>query len=321
MIQAQAQKKKKEEVQVYYVKYKHDEHKGLQVDAPIPALTPVGTNDDDEHDYESPAQADEPIIVTLPPPVKTTTLRAVIHPESEKFHAHGNVKITFGSEREHRQDNARQIAEYKNEESALQPVVAHPNSPNSVADFSQKDFTQPRVINTFNPSQVLPPQRPAVNFHSRPVAFGQQQQHHFSAPSPQPTIQFSREPPPSPPQNHQPQPSIQFNREPPQQNHQPQSTVQFSREPQPQLQNPQFLNQHSFSQNFGQFSRPSPPQQQFFDNRPQRPLSAPPRFQPQPTQQKGSKIAFPEQRFPQQNQPQSHQHRPIPIPIQHFQNG
>lgn len=251
-------------------------------------MSPAAAHDHVEHEneHEHHGQPDEPIIVTLPPPVKTTTLRAIIHPESEKFHAHGNVKISFGNqEHQERKESGRQISEYKNEESALQPVVAHPNSPNSVADLSQKEINQARVVNSFNPNQVLPPQRPAVNFHSRPPPFNAPQVP-FSHPSPQP--QFS---------SHQ-VPPTQF------------SQQQFQSQPPPQQQ---------FAQNFNIQHRPNPPQQ-FFESRPQRLPPPPQRFQSPSQPPKNSKVTFPEQRFPPPSQPQPHQHRPIPIPIQHFHN-
>lgn len=306
-------KKKKEEVQVYYVKYKHDQHHGLQVDVPVPAIAPK-IHDDSSH--EEAAQADEPVIVTLPPPRKATTIRAIIHPESEKFQTHGNVRVSFGSPPPlHRQENARQISEYNNEESALQPVVAHPNSPNSVsvddAAYSKHDQyfdIQGRVVNNFNhvnhvqppqkPSvnfnvnQVLPPQKPPVNFHPQ-----QQQQGQFQH------IQFSQGP--ARPQFVQQQ---QFNQP-------PQTHQQFHfHQNQQQQQRPQSSFQHQ-----------QPSQQQFFSNGqrgqfPPHQLQLPTKQAVRFNNQQAAKFQFGQQQQQHKQQTfQTHQPRPIPIPLHQVQ--
>ncbi|XP_063698076.1 uncharacterized protein LOC134829014 [Culicoides brevitarsis] len=297
-------KKKKEEVQVYYVKYKHDQHHGLQVDVPVPAIAPAVPGESHEETVD-----EQPEIVTLPP-LKPTTIRAIIHPESEKFHAHGNVRVSFGappssvsgssSYQQRHENHARQITEYNNEESALQPVVAHPNSPNSVpldeAQYSKHDQyfdIQGRIVNNFNHvnqvqppqkpavnfnvNQVLPPQKPAVNFHPQP---GQQQQGHFSQG-------------PARPQFNQQTPSTSFNPPPPTQN---QQHFHFHQQARPQQQQQQFFNGQR-----GQF----PPHQL------QVPTKQAQRFNVQ-------------QKFQFQQKPQNfqtHQPRPIPIPLHQVQNG
>uniref|UniRef100_A0A336LJT7 CSON008465 protein n=1 Tax=Culicoides sonorensis TaxID=179676 RepID=A0A336LJT7_CULSO len=317
---ASPKKKKKEEVQVYYVKYKHDEHHGLQVDVPVPAIAPA--INDDHNSHEDHAQADEVQIVTLPPPRKTTTIRAIIHPESEKFHAHGNVRISFGappsSVSQHRQENARQISEYTNEESALQPVVAHPNSPNSVRNdegvFTKHDQyfdIQGRVVNNFNHvnqvqppqkpavnfnvNQVLPPQKPAQNFHAQ-QSHGQQFQHsQFSQGLARP--QFSGQ-----------QTTIQqFNPPPPTQQHNTQH-LHFHHNQRPQ----------NFQSNQHQ-------QQQFFNVNSQR-GQFPPQHLQIPTKQAvrfnshtGSKFQFGQQQQQQQQHFHTNQPRPIPIPLHQVQ--
>lgn len=81
---------------MFYVKYKKNpKGKGeddLIYEAPVPALTPPTDEVEEEaHIPEAPYEA-----ATLPPlPPPSTTLRTIIHPDSEVFHG-GNLKVTFG---------------------------------------------------------------------------------------------------------------------------------------------------------------------------------------------------------------------------------
>uniref|UniRef100_A0A182YNU5 Uncharacterized protein n=1 Tax=Anopheles stephensi TaxID=30069 RepID=A0A182YNU5_ANOST len=113
------QKKKKEEVQVFYVKYHKDEKNGqLVLDDPLPAIKPIPDESEEEEDLSQ-----EPIIVTPSPPLKTTTLRAVINPDSEKYHSNSGIRISFGVEDKHQ--SGHQLSETESE-SVAQPIVALP---------------------------------------------------------------------------------------------------------------------------------------------------------------------------------------------------
>lgn len=125
------QKKKKEPVHVFYVKYSKDPHSHDKViyEKPIPAITPP-SNEEDHEDYHH----QEYITVTPEPyiPVKTTTLRAIIKPESEVYHSDSSVKVTFGNEGHHSHYSDRREGGYQNEqreETAPRPAIAFPNQP------------------------------------------------------------------------------------------------------------------------------------------------------------------------------------------------
>ncbi|CAK1553079.1 unnamed protein product [Leptosia nina] len=119
-------KKKKEPVQVFYVKYSKDPHSHDKViyEKPIPAITPP-SNDEDEHHEQYVTVTPEPYYV----PAQTTTLRAIIKPESEIYHTDSNVKVTFGNEGRHYTYNRREEnPSEKHEETAPRPVIALPNA-------------------------------------------------------------------------------------------------------------------------------------------------------------------------------------------------
>lgn len=111
-------------MQVFYVKYKKDGHKGVIIDQPVPALSPTAYHQE-RHDEIEEEQHEEPIIVTLPPPLKTTTLRTIIHPESEKFHSNSGIHVTFNTE--DKSQGGHQIQEQR-VESMVKPVIALPRS-------------------------------------------------------------------------------------------------------------------------------------------------------------------------------------------------
>ncbi|KAI8419804.1 hypothetical protein MSG28_008452, partial [Choristoneura fumiferana] len=125
-------KKKKEPVHVFYVKYSKDPHSKDKVvyDKPIPAITPP-TNEEDEHDHHQ-----DYVTVTPEPlyiPHETTTLRAIIKPESELYHSDSSVKVTFGNEGRHYNSDRRegQTHTENHEETAPRPAIAYPQQPPS----------------------------------------------------------------------------------------------------------------------------------------------------------------------------------------------
>ncbi|XP_017149973.1 mastermind-like protein 2 [Drosophila miranda] len=111
-------KKKKEKVHVFYVNYKKDQNNKLHLESPIASLN----NDDNEEEEEE----EEEVIqypVTPLPPLKPTTLRTIIHPDSEKFHSNSGIHVSFGAENKHQTGH---ILEEHDAESIQRQVVALP---------------------------------------------------------------------------------------------------------------------------------------------------------------------------------------------------
>uniref|UniRef100_A0A182UX09 Uncharacterized protein n=1 Tax=Anopheles merus TaxID=30066 RepID=A0A182UX09_ANOME len=341
------QKRKKEEVQVFYVKYHKDEKNGqLVLDDPLPAIKPIPDESEEEVD---PSQ--EPIIVTPSPPLKTTTLRAVINPDSEKYHSNSGIRISFGVEDKHQ--SGHQVSESESE-SVAQPIVALPQ--HAVDQRSKSDVffqqhqqfvqqqhdrsvrqhyqAQPPVQQHQPPPQPQPQQQ---QFHHQYNVQAQQHQYHHQAPPPppqaQPLVQQHQEAQnfgqqrfaPAPPQQYraqpppppQPQPQPQFQQH--QQHQQHYQHQHYQPQPQPQPQPPRVVYQQAQPQPQPQ---PQPQQQQQFQYR--GPYTQPQPQQPQPqyfTQQAPVPQPRPQQvRFPappqQQPQPQPNYYQPQPQPQQ-----
>ncbi|EDS36976.1 conserved hypothetical protein [Culex quinquefasciatus] len=353
------QKKKKEEVQVFYVKYHKDEKNGIVLDTPVPALKPLPDESEEEQDDTAPLH-EQPIVVTPGPPQKTTTLRAIINPDSEKYHSNSGIRISFGTEDKHQQGH--QISETESE-SVAQPVVALPLP--GTPGLKQGPQQQPPQQQQ---NQHFSSQHKADQFYQQHQQFLQQRSFPTAAPfAAQP--QFLQQPPhpqqnyvqnfgPSTPaqppqqqqpQQYRPQPQYQFQQfqAPPQQQHrfqhfdqgrnyvqapqpqpQPQQQQQFRAPPAP-IQVPQ-SNQfvHQQPHFAGPPPPPPPPQQQ--------PLPQP-QQQHQSHQQQQHQNHQQQQRFfpqPQQirqqpppqeiqapaPQPNQNQPKPIPIPLHNINN-
>ncbi|XP_017079317.1 putative mediator of RNA polymerase II transcription subunit 26 [Drosophila eugracilis] len=112
-------KKKKEKVHVFYVNYKKDQNNKLHLESPIASLN----NDDNEEEEEEEEVIEYP--VTPLPPVKSTTLRTIIHPDSEKYHSNSGIHVSFGAENKHQTGH---ILEEHDAESIQRQVVALPPS-------------------------------------------------------------------------------------------------------------------------------------------------------------------------------------------------
>ncbi|XP_049542931.1 bromodomain-containing protein 4 [Anopheles darlingi] len=340
------QKKKKEEVQVFYVKYHKDEKNGqLVLDDPLPAIKPIP---DESEEEEDPSQ--EPIVVTPSPPLKTTTLRAIINPDSEKYHSNSGIRISFGVEDKHQ--SGHQLSETESE-SVAQPVVALPqpapaHRAKSDVFFQQhQQFVQQQQDRSVRQQYPQQPQQPHQHYNVPPqphhhyqpqqqqqVQYHQQQPHHHQQhlPQAQPLVQQPHQhfspasPPPFRPQPQaQPQPQ-------PQQQHQHFQQHQYQQQPQPQPQRviysqPQPQPQFHYRGQFQQQAQPQQqPQQQYYTHQAPIPQPRPlPQPQPQPQQQQ---VRFPppqhQQPQPQphfyqpqqqQQQPQYQQPKPIPIPL------
>ena len=199
------QKRKKEEVQVFYVKYHKDETNGqLVLDDPLPAIKPIP---DESEEEEDPSQ--EPIIVTPSPPLKTTTLRAVINPDSEKYHSNSGIRISFGVEDKHQ--SGHQVSESESE-SVAQPIVALPQhavdqrSKSDVFFQQHQQFVQQQHDRSVRQhyqaqppvQQHQPPPQPQQQqqFHHQYNVQAQQHQYHHQAPPPpqaQPLVQQHQE--------------------------------------------------------------------------------------------------------------------------------
>ncbi|XP_037034655.1 uncharacterized protein LOC119073358 [Bradysia coprophila] len=144
------QKKPKEQVQVFYVKYKKDDQKGgqLVIDDPIPALSPEAYHQEHESNDEV---DDVSYPVTQPPPLKTTTLRTIIHPDSEKFHSNSGIYVTFNSESKHNQADHSYQEHF--EESSIQQVVANSDQQQYHQQyFNPNTHIQQKQLKTANPN-------------------------------------------------------------------------------------------------------------------------------------------------------------------------
>ena len=162
----------KEPIQVFYVKYEkkkgYGESKSQVVyDAPIPALTPVKEHEvvEDSTPYHK-----EPIQPVTPPPTEpSTTLRAIIRPDSEVYHAPGatGLRVTFGSEelppnnQHKRSDQEPPIHRANVQPTSLPPPGSskRPHGPyqplHPVPQRVPPAFPQQRIVNSFPPQQLL----------------------------------------------------------------------------------------------------------------------------------------------------------------------
>lgn len=169
-------KRKKEQVQVFYVKYQKDDKNGLVIHDPVAALSPTKyqQEEDDSHEEEHLT-----IVTPIPQiPVKTTTIRTIIRPESEQYEAPHGIHVTFGSQHNHHSKSDVNIQEEKKEESAIQPVVAIPqNRVDFAPPFKQTEQfpfqgqSQGRIVNNFNqgpPTQNFNSPQPQSNFVNPP---------------------------------------------------------------------------------------------------------------------------------------------------------
>ncbi|KAL7048914.1 hypothetical protein ACKWTF_003531 [Chironomus riparius] len=326
-------KKKKEQVQVFYVKYHKDEKNGLVIHDPVAALSPAG-HEQNEHEDDI---HDEPIIVTPLPniPRKSTTLRTIIRPESEQYESNSGVHVTFNHPHNHNSKSDNNIIHDEDKlESAIQPVVQLPQNrigPLQVAPLerpSQHVFpsivNQGRVVNSppshsngnfhHPPQQLvqpLPHQRPALEFNPQNNFVSHPQQgvlnNQLSLPSHEPSKPFHPQFHQAPNHHHQ------------QQQHRPQGPPVIPINHQQQFNNQQ-LGHQQFNQPPQRIPQPGPigapnSQHQTVLKPPQRP-AIPGNFNQ--NQKPFNYHAFPTQpqqtRFPpnQQNHnpPQFHQNQP-----------
>ncbi|ALC41388.1 CG12964 [Drosophila busckii] len=123
-------KKKKEKVHVFYVNYKKDQNNKLHLESPIASLNNDDNNDEEEEEEEEIVQYP----VTPLPPLKSTTLRTIIHPDSEKFHSNSGIHVSFGAESKQQSGH---ILEEHDAESVQRQVLALP--PPTRADYAREN--------------------------------------------------------------------------------------------------------------------------------------------------------------------------------------
>lgn len=344
--------KKKEEVQVFYVKYKKNPHgegkDSIIYDTPVPAISPPVKDEDEEIEEEQgralqsdAAYSSETVYATSPRP-PSTTLRAIIKPESEVFHSDHGIHVTFGEE----QQTLKKEYDDADEESAPRPAISFPHGqpqgrqlnfnsgpqkrnpplppvipngprfPPNYRPFNQQNRgPPPNKVNLDQP----PPNRPS-NFNTRPTNFQfnsqfqtQQSQFHFSQRQPVPYRPFDQLRPQSSNNNVSPQQQQhnQFQRPAPPPPQQQQSHFPSHQ----QLPLPQ--QQHTFAppqqhQPENQFNRQQFTQQQQFQQQQQQKeqfqqLKDPQQqikdsFQQPPNRLPQSNFQFPQQQFPQFSQ-------------------
>ncbi|XP_044736798.1 RNA-binding protein 33 [Chrysoperla carnea] len=231
------QPRKKESVQVFYVKYKKDPYGGKDAviyDTPIPAVTPATNLHSEEEVEHPPPQEHYPdSYEPQPAPPPSTTLRTIIKPDSETYHTDSNVHVTFGTEDHYHHEKSDH--EGKHEESAPKPSLVFPDSPNLKNQHSLQQL-QPQA------STQVQKRHPAANQQSQ--FNGNSFQSDFSS--------FNNNQPPQPPQ----QPQQPYYRPFPQAQY---STIQLGPVPGPP----------SFPRPQGPFHTPSfPPNQKYFPRPP-----------------------------------------------------
>ncbi|XP_015119668.1 mastermind-like protein 2 [Diachasma alloeum] len=162
----------KEPIQVFYVKYeKHDQGDGKSkviYDTPVPALNPH--EEHEEIKAEGQSYDNEPVSYVTPAPAKepTTTLRAIIRPESESYHAGGSgIRVTFGTEQlPPNSHNKRSDLEGQKKVAPPSPPPTTsrkqhgPFPPPPIPHRVPPAFPQQRIVNSFSSQQQLPQNYP-----------------------------------------------------------------------------------------------------------------------------------------------------------------
>ncbi|KAL1513664.1 hypothetical protein ABEB36_003048 [Hypothenemus hampei] len=168
------QKKKKEEVQVFYVKYKKNPNgygkDAVIYDKPVPAISPaIPEEPEPEEEWrEQPAGYGGYSNEVTEAPKPSTTLRTIIKPDSEVYHSPGNnVKVTFGKEGFDYDKRSSKAEEYPG------PIRTQDQFPRARQLTSFSDVYFKRPVNNYPPlssneyrTEIRPPQpyRPFSNF-------------------------------------------------------------------------------------------------------------------------------------------------------------
>ncbi|KAJ8678871.1 hypothetical protein QAD02_014658 [Eretmocerus hayati] len=177
--------KKKEPIQVFYVKYEKKQEYGedkprVVYDTPIPALTPVEEHEEIKPDNVEPQEYAESThqVTPSPPPEPSTTLRTIIRPDSEQYHSGSSgIRVTFNTEQiPPNNHNKRSDKDAPTELIPSKPAVLPPGAPKrahgpfapiqSIPPRSSSGFPQQRVLNSF--SQPLGPFQGPGSFQPGP---------------------------------------------------------------------------------------------------------------------------------------------------------
>ncbi|CAB3364882.1 Hypothetical predicted protein [Cloeon dipterum] len=181
-----ATNKPREPVEVFYVKYKKDEHSdGVIYDKPVPAVTPSEPLDVPAHGVEdsTPGTYGPPTYAPTPAPLgPSTTLRTIIKPDSEQVHVStGGLKISFGAPKEeHSYKAKRQQPSFGVPSARFQSSSSFSPQFSSGPDFpTQSRFLSPPPRGSPTPfvSSFSRPNLPQFtgkfeSFHQGPFSFG-----------------------------------------------------------------------------------------------------------------------------------------------------
>lgn len=164
--------RKKEQVQVFYVKYKKNPNghgkDSIIYEKPVPAISPVIPDEPEEEPPQSYYGKSE-LVTAAPPP--STTLRTIIKPDSETYHGPSGIKVTFGKEGFDYDKRSPKKADDAKEESAPEPTISHPQArqfPISEVNLRRQPVLppgfhsglrfSPETIRFPQPYRTLPPQ-------------------------------------------------------------------------------------------------------------------------------------------------------------------
>ncbi|XP_025832147.1 mediator of RNA polymerase II transcription subunit 15-like [Agrilus planipennis] len=175
--------KRKEPVHVFYVKYKKNPNgygkDSIIYEKPIPAISPPV--EDEEPQQEEPPQ--EPIYappVTPPPQTPSTTLRAIIKPESD-YSGNKHIHVRFEKPSNNQYKRTSTSDDDSKEESAPEPVISQPQS--------RKFIFPPPPPQGRSPSSFPP------KIISRPPPQFRPESQRFAPPPPPPSFRPFNQPP------------------------------------------------------------------------------------------------------------------------------
>lgn len=152
---------------------------------------PAHFNHEETHVDNSHHQVNSYAHPTAPPPLRSTTLRTIIKPDSEFYHSNSGIQVTFNTESKHQ--SGHELQEHI-EESALQPVVSDIRSPSIEGierPFIRQSFSQNGQLNAGDRARAYEHQYAnGPPSGGQPINFPANSVHRFS-PSPQLQPQLS----------------------------------------------------------------------------------------------------------------------------------
>ncbi|XP_008552764.1 putative uncharacterized protein DDB_G0271606 [Microplitis demolitor] len=218
----------KEPIQVFYVKYeKKDQGNGkskVVYEKPIPALTPHEEHEEINSDNQLSDKNEPAEYVTQSPLLNepSTTLRAIIRPDSEVYHSDGSgIKITFGSDK--LPPNNHNKRSDRDNPNGHPPLYLSSFSP-SPSISSPHNKRQHGPFPAIQPNHRLPPAPlPPLLPPQSPITFPQQRINSFQSQQQQQQLPPNFSPPP---QFQSPSPLINVQRPPQQQQQRLPITIQ-----------------------------------------------------------------------------------------------